>query len=182
MALSLNTLVDKVRRRLKDAGRAQTGDIESGILEALKRVSRSVINSPERVALEITANVTLGAADSNGLQQGALPSTIIQESIRSGDVTHADLTRPLEKKDTVSDLTYILSTSVLGFFAIHEGKLFTRRGASSLATGTPAVVRGVRLLGATTVIATELGFVPAELEDMVVEALYQYAIGQQEAS
>ena len=55
---------------------------------------------------------------------------------------------------------------------ISENKLFTHKPSGSFATGTPAVVRGVRLLGATTVVNTELGFIPVALGDRVVDFLF----------
>lgn len=177
MALTKETLTDKVRRRLPAGMRGRVGDIQSAIIEGLKDVSRAHINSDARVVLEITVNVTLGAPDASGIQSGALPSTILAESVRDGDVTHADLSRPLVKKKSVGDLAYLWSQSVLGFFSVHDGRLYARRPAGALATGTPAVARGVRLFGASGNIATELALVPVQLEPDVVDAVAQRVMG-----
>lgn len=174
MAVTIATLSDKVRREIPADKRSLVSDYESLIPEALKAVSHKVANPQHeyaifRPSLETIVNLTLGVRDGLNRQTAALPvssTVIIPESIRDGDVTHTDLTDPLIMR-AITELTYVFSASVLGFFSVDDGKVYAFKQGTAFATTASALkARGVLLMQAVADI-------PLVLEDAVVDTMIQ---------
>jgi hypothetical protein len=173
MSVTIATLCDKVHRELPANARRDLGDYESAIPEALKRVSYAGLTALFRPSLEVIITLTVSVRDALNRQTATLPTSstvIIAGSIREGDVVHSDLTRPLLLRP-INELTYLYSGSVLGAFAVDDGKVYVFKQGTAFATTSNALsVRGVKLM-------LTVADIPLEVEPFVVAEIVAILMG-----
>jgi hypothetical protein len=145
MALTIPIAADKAWRLIPLDRRPDAGDVESWIAEAMKSASEKSATNPVWLAdfSDILA-LTLSAADAEGLQSVAIPTTHFPKSVIVLDeVAHSDLLAvgPLIQRGSISLLKppHVLSTSVYGYYTVSDNKIYARRATSALATTASAL-------------------------------------------
>lgn len=156
MARTISDYTDKALRRLPPG--TDPGNPEQWVNGALQRLSRAGMMSEFRPALETDLSLTLGAADTYGIQTVAIPASVLPESvIVCNSVRHSDLAAvgPLVRRVSVAELLppHVYSTSVYGYFAVDASTLYVRRPNAALATTSNATkALAVSLLTAVSAI------------------------------
>lgn len=165
MATKAN-IADQAWRALRAQGiDRRLEDVESDIVPALLDVSREAMYTPHRTELETVLSLTLGSADSQGLQTAAITSTVFEESVTvSDDVYHTGVSR-FELKPSVGHLLRLLSTSTVPCYTVTGTTLTARRPSGSLPT-TASALKVKAVLKVTDVTA-----LPASLDHLLVARL-----------
>lgn len=173
MALNAGTASDRAFRALRAQGiERRLEDIENDIPVALLDVSREAMFSPHRTELESVLSLTLGAADSDGIQSVAITSTVFEESVILCDDVRIVGVGKLELKPSIAHLTRLLSTSAVGCYTVAGSTLYARRPATVLSTTASATkVKGVLKL-------TSISDLPVSMEAIFINKLIQLGGGQ----
>lgn len=168
MALNENTTVDKAHRILLAQGKnVEPAHIQSSFTEALKLASFKAIGSPFQSLFEDVLQMTLSAADAEGLQSAAIPATHFPASIPLLDrVAHSDLIT-IGNLILVSDIAhlkppYVVSTSIYGRYFVSDQDIYVRRATGILATTSNA------LRARATKCITDISLWPSQAEPLIV--------------
>lgn len=177
MALTIPTAADKAWRWIPLERRPDAGDIESWAAEAMKSASEKSATNPIWLAdfSEVLA-LTLSAADAEGLQSVAIPTTHFPKSVMILDeVAHSDLVLvgPLIQRESISLLKppHVESTSVYGYYTESDNKIYCRR-----ATAVLAVTAGA-LRARLTKCYTDITQWPVQAEHYLIAEMIQMAGG-----
>lgn len=173
MALTTATASDRAWRALRAQGlERRLEDIENDIPIALLDVSREAMYGPQRTELESLLSLTLGSADSDGLQSVAITSTVFEESVLlCNDVRVSGIGR-LERKPSIAHLTRLLSTSTVPCFTVVGSTLYARRPSSSL----PTTASATKVVGVLKL--TDIANLPVSMEAIFINRLIVLGGGQ----
>ena len=173
MALTTATASDRAFRALRAQSiERRLEDIENDIPVALLDISREAMFGPQRTELETLLSLTLGAADSDGIQSVAITSTVFEESVLICDDVRIAGVGKLEVKASIAHLTRLLSTSTVPCFTVAGSTLYARRPASSLPTTASATkVKGVLKV-------TDVTALPVSMEALFINHLIILGGGQ----
>lgn len=168
MSLSIAQWTDKALRRLPPG--TDPGNPEQWVNGALQRLSRAAMMSEFRPALETDLSLTLGAADTYGIQTVAIPASVLPESvIVCNSVRHSDLAAvgPLVRRVSIAELLppHVYSASVYGYFAVNASTLYVRRPSGALAVTASA------LKALAVSLLTAVSAIPASLEGTFEDVL-----------
>jgi len=155
-------------------------EIEAMINSARHRAAREAYKAGHRSLAENVYNLTLGAADAQGVQKASFSTDtdLLPESIPvCNDIQHATVNAAVglgfDILPSVSALRSARSDSLLAYAAVGDKGVYTRYPAGALAAGPGLLVRAVQ-------VAT-LGAWPAQIEDRLIDALQELAAERQKA-
>lgn len=160
---------DRVGQR--EATDIESEELESMINAARTRAAREAFRAGYHSLTENVYNLTLGAADAQGIQQApfSAQADLLPESIPvCNDIQHATVNAvagvglAFELLPHVSDLKAIRSRSLLAYAAVGAQAVHTRWPSGTMATSSVLLVRACKI--------PTLALWPIQIEDRLLDA------------